>query len=204
MALCALASRKLGGRPVKWTETRSEHMHASAHGNERTFFDTRVALDKNGVITAIDSRHVDDCGAYPALRAARLRHLGAGSSRRLSLQKCALRFFANRLQQMPRGTQSRLFPHAASLVPRARDRYLRSQARLPRRRNAHAQLHSQGGIPLHHAQRLRLRFRRLRAHARHRQKINRLGQVGQRTRQSPQRRPLPRHRHRQHSRFRHE
>src|SRR6266436_2423578 len=65
MAVCALASRKAGGRPVKWAETRTEHMQASAHGNERTFFDTRVALDKNGVITAIDSRHVDDCGAYP-------------------------------------------------------------------------------------------------------------------------------------------
>jgi len=65
MALCALASRKAGGRPIKWTETRTEHMQASAHGNERTFFDTRVGLDKNGVITAIDSRHVDDCGAYP-------------------------------------------------------------------------------------------------------------------------------------------
>src|SRR6266478_4760280 len=65
MAVCALASRKTGGRPVKWAETRTEHMQASAHGNERTFFDTRVALDKNGVITAIDSRHVDDCGAYP-------------------------------------------------------------------------------------------------------------------------------------------
>jgi 2-furoyl-CoA dehydrogenase large subunit len=65
MALCALASRKLGGRPVKWTETRTEHMLASAHGNERTFLDTRVALDNNGVITALESRHVDDCGAYP-------------------------------------------------------------------------------------------------------------------------------------------
>jgi len=28
------------------------------HGNERTFRDTRVALDKDGVITAIDSRHM--------------------------------------------------------------------------------------------------------------------------------------------------
>ena len=65
MAVCALASRKLGGRPVKWIETRTEHMLSSAHGNERTFFDTRVALDKNGVITAIESRHIDDCGAYP-------------------------------------------------------------------------------------------------------------------------------------------
>jgi CO/xanthine dehydrogenase Mo-binding subunit len=65
MAICALASRKCGGRPIKWSETRSEHMISSAHGNERTFRDTRVALDKNGVITAIDSKHIDDCGAYP-------------------------------------------------------------------------------------------------------------------------------------------
>jgi 2-furoyl-CoA dehydrogenase large subunit len=65
MAVCALASRKSGGRPVKWVETRSEHMTSSAHGNERTFRDTKVALDKNGVITAIASRHIDDCGAYP-------------------------------------------------------------------------------------------------------------------------------------------
>lgn len=65
MAVCALASRKAGGRPVKWVETRSEHNTSSAHGNERTFRDTKVALDKNGVITAISSRHIDDCGAYP-------------------------------------------------------------------------------------------------------------------------------------------
>jgi 2-furoyl-CoA dehydrogenase large subunit len=65
MAICALTSKKCGGRPVKWVETRSEHMVSSAHGNERTFRDTRVALDNNGVITAIDSKHYDDCGAYP-------------------------------------------------------------------------------------------------------------------------------------------
>jgi len=65
MSVCALASKKAGGRPVKWIETRSEHNVSSAHGNERTFRDTRVALDKNAVIMAIDSRHIDDCGAYP-------------------------------------------------------------------------------------------------------------------------------------------
>jgi CO/xanthine dehydrogenase Mo-binding subunit len=65
MALAALASRKAGGRPVKWSETRSEHLMGSAHGNERTFLDTRVALDRDGVITAITSTHIDDCGAYP-------------------------------------------------------------------------------------------------------------------------------------------
>jgi CO/xanthine dehydrogenase Mo-binding subunit len=65
MAMCALASRKAGGRPVKWVETRTEHITSSAHGNERTFRDTRVAFDKNAVITALVSRHIDDCGAYP-------------------------------------------------------------------------------------------------------------------------------------------
>ena len=65
MAVCALASRKASGAPIKWAETRSEHMVSSAHGNERTFRDTRVALDGDGVILAVESRHIDDCGAYP-------------------------------------------------------------------------------------------------------------------------------------------
>jgi CO/xanthine dehydrogenase Mo-binding subunit len=65
MAVCALASKKAGGRAVKWVETRTEHITSSAHGNERTFRDTEVALDAKGVITAITSRHIDDCGAYP-------------------------------------------------------------------------------------------------------------------------------------------
>jgi len=65
MALAALASKKAGGRPVKWVETRSEHMLAGGHGSERVYLDTEVALDKDGVITAVRSRHIDDCGAYP-------------------------------------------------------------------------------------------------------------------------------------------
>jgi CO/xanthine dehydrogenase Mo-binding subunit len=63
--ICALVSRKAGHRPVKWIELRREHLQASAHGNERTFLDTKVALNREGEILAIDSRHVDDCGAYP-------------------------------------------------------------------------------------------------------------------------------------------
>jgi CO/xanthine dehydrogenase Mo-binding subunit len=65
LIICALLSRKYDGRLVKWIETRSEHLQASAHGNERTFLDTEVALDEGGTILAIRSTHVDDCGAYP-------------------------------------------------------------------------------------------------------------------------------------------
>jgi 2-furoyl-CoA dehydrogenase large subunit len=64
MALAALASKKAGGRRVKWAELRTENLLGSGHGNERTFLDTEVAVDRSGVITAVRSRHIDDCGAY--------------------------------------------------------------------------------------------------------------------------------------------
>ena len=89
MAVCALASRKADGAPIKWSETRTEHMQASAHGNERTFLDTRVALDKNGVITAVKSKHLDDCGAYPRYEPLGQRNLVAGNSSDLPVEELA-------------------------------------------------------------------------------------------------------------------
>ena len=65
MTIAALASRKVGGRQVKWIEARNENLMAGGHGGERSFLDTEVALDANGVITAVRSRHLDDCGAFP-------------------------------------------------------------------------------------------------------------------------------------------
>src|ERR1700726_64609 len=65
MAVCALASKKAGGRGAKGGGTRSEHMVSSAHGNERTFRNTRVALVPAGVITPGNSRHTHRWGAYP-------------------------------------------------------------------------------------------------------------------------------------------
>ena len=65
LTLACLASRKAGGAPVKWVETRAESMLAGGHGSERTYLDTEVALSAEGVITAIRSRHIDDIGAYP-------------------------------------------------------------------------------------------------------------------------------------------
>lgn len=63
MGLAAVASRATGGATVKWVESRSDNL-ASFHGGERTFLDTEVALDADGVITGLRSRHLDDCGAY--------------------------------------------------------------------------------------------------------------------------------------------
>ncbi|MGN6460930.1 MAG: xanthine dehydrogenase family protein molybdopterin-binding subunit [Pseudolabrys sp.] len=65
LMIAALASRKAGNRPIKWIEDRREHLQGSAHGNERTFLDIKVALKADGEITAVSAIHVDDCGAYP-------------------------------------------------------------------------------------------------------------------------------------------
>src|SRR4051794_179949 len=58
----ALAARK-AGRPVKWVETRLEHLMAATSGTNR---DTTLtaAVDEHGVITALDWDQLEDCGAY--------------------------------------------------------------------------------------------------------------------------------------------
>ena len=59
----ALLSRK-AGRPVKWSESRWEHLAASAHGNERTFLDIEVPVMNDGTILGFKVRAFDDAGAY--------------------------------------------------------------------------------------------------------------------------------------------
>ena len=54
------------GRPVKWTETRSEDMVALAHGRGMVM-DTRLGLDSDGKITGLDVQVTAEAGAYPAI-----------------------------------------------------------------------------------------------------------------------------------------
>jgi 2-furoyl-CoA dehydrogenase large subunit len=63
VVLCLL-SRKLG-RPVQWTEWRTDQHTANAHGNERTFLDIEVAVKADGTMTGFKVRAIDDCGAFP-------------------------------------------------------------------------------------------------------------------------------------------
>ena len=63
VVLCLLA-RKLG-RPVQWTEWRTDQHTANAHGNERTFLDVEVAVRSDGTMTGFKVRALDDCGAFP-------------------------------------------------------------------------------------------------------------------------------------------
>ena len=59
--LALLAMR--AGRPVKWVETRTEHLSASLHGNE-VFYDAELAVRKDGAVLGLKARAVHDEGAY--------------------------------------------------------------------------------------------------------------------------------------------
>ena len=63
VVLCLMA-RKLG-RPVQWTEWRTDQHTANAHGNERWFLDVEVGVMKDGTMTGFKVRALDDCGAFP-------------------------------------------------------------------------------------------------------------------------------------------
>jgi 2-furoyl-CoA dehydrogenase large subunit len=60
--LISLASMKVG-RPVKWVETRTEHMLASSHGAER-IFRVEVPVKKDGTVLGLKVLSIDDDGAY--------------------------------------------------------------------------------------------------------------------------------------------
>jgi carbon-monoxide dehydrogenase large subunit len=60
--LVPLLARRLG-RPVKWTETRTEHMATSHHGRDQISYVT-LGATSDGKITALRARHLADLGAY--------------------------------------------------------------------------------------------------------------------------------------------
>ncbi|HEV2188541.1 MAG TPA: xanthine dehydrogenase family protein molybdopterin-binding subunit [Stellaceae bacterium] len=61
IVLMALAARK-AGRPVKWVETRIEHLTATSATNRVT--ELAAAVEADGRITALDWNQLEDCGAY--------------------------------------------------------------------------------------------------------------------------------------------
>ncbi|NWJ47287.1 MAG: xanthine dehydrogenase family protein molybdopterin-binding subunit [Chloroflexi bacterium] len=60
--VCAYAARKLG-RPVKWSETRSESLASMIHGRGQIDY-VRIAANKDGTILGIDITAYQDIGAY--------------------------------------------------------------------------------------------------------------------------------------------
>jgi carbon-monoxide dehydrogenase large subunit len=63
--LASWASSKVG-RPVKWTETRSEHMSSSIHGRDQIDY-VKIGAKRDGTITGLECRAICDLGAYYTL-----------------------------------------------------------------------------------------------------------------------------------------
>src|ERR671933_959399 len=60
--LVCWAARKLG-RPVKWTATRSDDMATTHHGRDQIDY-VRLGAMRDGTLTAIHAKIIQDCGAY--------------------------------------------------------------------------------------------------------------------------------------------
>jgi carbon-monoxide dehydrogenase large subunit len=73
--LCAWASRRTG-RPVKWIETRSEHMAACHHGRDQVAT-VRLGAKSDGMLTALHADILADMGAYLMLLTPSVPSLGA-------------------------------------------------------------------------------------------------------------------------------
>lgn len=62
--LLSLMAKKLQGRPVKWTEDRIEHLvGSSTHAWDR-HYDCELALKKDGTMTGLKVKLIDDLGAF--------------------------------------------------------------------------------------------------------------------------------------------
>ncbi|GAA4819726.1 molybdopterin-dependent oxidoreductase [Actinomycetospora corticicola] len=70
-----LVAQKLG-KPVKWTETRSESLLTAHHGRDQ-IQDLTVAVTKDGVIKGLDVKLLADMGAYLGLVGPGVPILGA-------------------------------------------------------------------------------------------------------------------------------
>jgi carbon-monoxide dehydrogenase large subunit len=70
-----LALAKRLGRPVKWVETRSEHMTTSHHGRDQINYVT-LGAKRDGTVTALRVRILADLGAYQQLLTPFIPELG--------------------------------------------------------------------------------------------------------------------------------
>jgi carbon-monoxide dehydrogenase large subunit len=60
--LACWCARKLR-RPVKWTATRSEEMQTTHHGRDQIDY-VRIGAKRDGKVTGIHARIIQDCGSY--------------------------------------------------------------------------------------------------------------------------------------------
>ncbi|MEM3031841.1 MAG: xanthine dehydrogenase family protein molybdopterin-binding subunit [Nitrososphaerota archaeon] len=106
------AISKIVGRPVKWVETRREHMLASSHGADR-FFEVEAAVKNDGAILGLNVSTVDDIGAYARHEPAGLTvwaQVASGACKFKNLRQKMYAVFTNKCPAGPNRGFSRA-PH---------------------------------------------------------------------------------------------
>ncbi len=202
VVLCLMA-RKLG-RPVQWTEWRTDQHTANAHGNERTFLDVEVAVKADGTMTGFKVRALDDCGAFP-----RYEPLGCiiwaqvtpGLYGWRNIRVDFTQVCTNKSPVSPNRGYSRM--QHLWLTERIID-IVADRARARPGRDPQAQLREDRADAVRDAERLLLRLGRLRGCARHRARAHRPRLDRGAAQGGGVAREAPRLRHRLDARLRHE
>jgi 2-furoyl-CoA dehydrogenase large subunit len=130
MVLVAALS-KLVNRPVKWIETRTEHMLASSHGASR-HFDVEAAVRNDGTLLGLKTTTIDDIGAYARHEPAGLTvwaQVASGCCRFKHLRQRMYAVFTNKCPAGPNRGFSRA-PHQF-MVERVLDLIARRLGRDP-------------------------------------------------------------------------
>ena len=160
--ICAWAARKLG-RPVKWIETRSEHMMVCHHGRDQINY-VRMGAMRDGTITTIHTRIIADLGAYFGLLTPAVPSLSAfvmaGCYRFANVKTDVTGVFTNKYATDAIRGAGR--PEATHAIEMMIDQVAVRAGHGPDR-GAAQELHPEGAVPLRDALRRGLRLRRLRA-----------------------------------------
>ena len=160
--LCLAIAQKLG-KPVKWTETRSESLLAAHHGRDQ-IQDLVLTAKKDGTLTGFDVHLYADMGAYIGLVGPGVPILGAFMFNAIYKIPALEVHVHDRLhhqdahRRLPRRRPSR-----GHVRDRADDGRARRRARPRPDGAARAELDQARGVPVHHGRGPHLRLGQLRA-----------------------------------------
>ncbi len=149
------------GRPVRWTETRSESMVALQPGRAMVL-DFELGASREGVIEGLKLDILADAGAYPGLGAFLPNLTALMSSGVYRIPKIEANIRAVVDQHHADRPGARRGPTRGHPDARARDGPARGRAVARSRRDQAAQLHPQRRLPVHDRLWRALRHRRLR------------------------------------------
>ena len=158
--IAAWAARKLG-RPVKWTETRKEHMSSTIHGRDQIDY-VKIGAKRDGTIVGLECTAICDFGAYYTLLTPFIPcftgFVISGCYKIPNLKYTARGVFTNKMATD--ATRGAGRPEATHLIEVMMEQ-LAAELGMDPLELRRQELHPEGGLPGRGRDRARLRLRRL-------------------------------------------